>query len=117
LISLLLWVGLLTGCGASPQIYGVAVDPVTIRQEASPLGVAMTEKQVTVSGTVGEVCPMGCWFYLLGETSMVYVELDLGAGFVIPKDSGGRQAVVRGRVRVEDAAMRLKAETVVLYSR
>ncbi len=109
--------GLVTACGGSPQIYGVEVDPAVIRQEARPLQSSLAEAEVTLSGTVGEVCPMGCWFYLLGDAAMVYVELDLGSGFVIPKDSAGRQAVVRGRLRLEDAAMRLKAETVVLYSR
>ncbi|MEE2751371.1 MAG: DUF4920 domain-containing protein [Myxococcota bacterium] len=113
----LLWLWLITACGGSPQVYGVAVDPEEVRQEAKPLKSGLSETEVTLSGTVGEVCPMGCWFYLLGDTDMVYVELDLGSGFVIPKDSAGRPAVVRGRVRLEDAALRLKAETVVLYSR
>ena len=104
-------------CGGSPQIYGAVVDPAAIRQEASPLKSSLAGSEVTLSGTVGEVCPMGCWFYLLGETDMAYVELDLGSGFVIPKDSAGRSAVVRGHLGLEDATLRLKAQTVVLYSR
>jgi hypothetical protein len=68
-----------------------------------------------VEGEIGEVCPMGCWFYLLGAKDMVYVELDLASGFVIPKNSRGKRAVVRGTVQGTGAERRLKAGTVVVY--
>ncbi len=108
---------LLTACTRSPQVYGEAAEPTALRDSARVLEGAPTDGEVTVSGVVGEVCPMGCWFYLLGESSMVYVDLDLGSGFVIPKDSSGRKAVVRGRLSGDGAGTRLKAQTVVLYSR
>ena len=98
-------------------MYGKVVEPTAIRDQATTLDAAPSSGEVTVSGAVGEVCPMGCWFYLLGEKSMVYVELDLGSGFVIPKDSAGRRAVVQGSLRGEGPQKRLKAETVMLYSR
>jgi hypothetical protein len=43
------------------------------------------------------------------------VELDLASGFVIPKNSKGKRAVVQGAVQGAGAERRLKAGTVVVY--
>ncbi len=73
-----------------------------------------TTGEVVLAGTVGQVCTQGCWFYLLDETTMVFVELDLASGLVVPRDSEGRAVVVKGRIVGAGAERLLQAETVVL---
>lgn len=73
-----------------------------------------TSGEVVLAGTVGEVCTQGCWFYLLDETTMIFVELDLASRLVIPRDSAGREVLVKGRIVGEGNERLLQAETVVL---
>lgn len=83
----------------------------------TPLQSLSSDAPAVVRGQLGEVCKMGCWFYLLGDKSLRRVELDLSSGFVIPPDSAGRDAVVAGRLSAKGPEGRFKAETVVLYPR
>ncbi len=109
---LVVWV--LAGCGGD-TLYGAAAEVGELKGAAVAWEASHPEGEITVKGEIGEVCPMGCWFYLLGKGDMVYVELDLERGFVIPKKSKGKQAVVKGTVRGTGAERRLKAGTVVVY--
>ncbi len=104
----------LMGCGG-PSTYGAAEDVAELKAQAVAWEASLPEGGITVDGEIGEVCPLGCWFYLLGAQDMVYVELDLASGFVIPKNSKGKRAVVRGTVQGTGAERRLKAGTVVVY--
>ena len=104
----------LAGCGRD-TLYGAAADVSELKDEAVAWDLSLPEGGITVAGEIGEVCPMGCWFYLLGSKDMVYVELDLASGFVIPKNSRGKRAVVRGTLQGTGAERRLKAGTVVVY--
>lgn len=104
----------LAGCGRD-TLYGAAGEVSELKGSAVAWVGSHPEGEITVQGEIGEVCPMGCWFYLLGATEMVYVELDLASGFVIPKNSRGKRAVVRGTVQGTGAERRLKAGTVVVY--
>lgn len=105
---------ILAGCGRD-AVYGEPADAAALKREAVTFSAALPAGRHVVSGQVGEVCPMGCWFYLLVDSSLVYVQLDLESGFVIPRSSKGKQAVVRGELTGEGPERKLKAETVVLH--
>lgn len=92
---------------------GGPADPAALAREAVVLD-DDTLGPVVVRGTVGQVCDMGCWFYLLDEASLIFVQLDLKTGLSIPTDSQGEPVLVKGRI-VDEAGQRvLHAETVVL---
>ena len=46
---------------------------------------------------------------------MLYVKLDLTEGLVLPPESEGKDAMVRGVLQTVDGAQSLVGETVVLY--
>ncbi len=100
-------------CERGPTVVGGPADPASLAREA----VALDDRAlgpVVVRGTVGQVCDAGCWFYLLDETSLIFVQLDLKTGLSIPTDSQGEPVLVKGRI-VDEAGQRvLHAETVVL---
>ncbi len=103
----------LLACSSGPEVVGTSADPEALAREVQPLR-EDSRGTVVVAGTVGEVCTQGCWFYLLDTSSMVFVQLDLASGLVIPRDSGGREVIVRGRIVGEGAERVLEADTVVL---
>ena len=105
-----------SGCGGGEKLYGAPVDIEALRGRAVPLEQALSEGgEVEVVGSIGRVCDMGCWFYLMGEEEMLYVKLDLAAGLVIPTDSEGKGVLAVGEITGEGAAQELQARTVVLY--
>ncbi len=114
LLPLLLLV-VLAACKPDPDVYGAAADVSALEAQATTLAAAPAAGPATVRGVIGEVCRMGCWFYLLDEEDLTYVDLDLGAGFVIPPDSSGRRVVVAGRLEGAGAERKLDADTVILY--
>jgi hypothetical protein len=112
------------GCGTGWESYGEAAGEeaeallarargVESLAEEGPAGPAGGTR-VVLRGRVGEVCHMGCWFYLVDEKDLVYVKLDMGTGFVIPPDSAGAEAVVLGTLRGSGAEREIKAERVLL---
>jgi len=116
--TLALFVGLsaLVGCGTQPTLYGDAVSFEALRGEAVTLEAArLMDGPVTVIGSVGRVCDVGCWFYLMDDAGMVYVKLDLDAGLVIPSDSEGKQALATGEFEGEGSSAEFRASAVVLY--
>jgi len=114
-LLLLLVLGLSSGCSSEPVLYGKAADIGVLRSTAVSLGEAPQHGHVVVEGEVGQVCKMGCWFYLLDDKTLRHVDLDLGSGFVIPNDSIGQRALVVGTLSSEKADRSLQAETVVLF--
>ena len=69
-------------------------------------------RNVVVQGEVGEVCEVGCWFYLMDAQSVVLVHRGPGQTFVIPQDARGRQALVRGQLEGEGRSLELAARSV-----
>ena len=113
---LLLGLGGLLGCGSNPIIYGDTVSFESLKEEAVTLAEARSsEGPVTVTGEIGRVCDMGCWFYLMGESDMVYVKLDLAVGLVIPTDSEGKQVLALGEFQGEGSSAEFRASTLALY--
>lgn len=111
----------LVGCASTPevatapaataekpaQVYGPGIGDGAIVPVADIL--ANTDKfngqDLKVEGQIVQVCQkMGCWFELspgAGSTAHVRVKSP-GHDVLIPKDSAGRMAVVRGKVVVND---------------
>jgi hypothetical protein len=104
---------LLLACAAEPQILGAPATKAELAAAVVPLRDAK-EGRVVLRGTVGQVCDQGCWFYLFEPTSMVMVNLDLGAGLKMEKAAKGHAVLVRGTLEGEGSARTLTAETVVL---
>lgn len=103
-----------------PAFFGRG-DPAALEAAARPLSeVSVVEgtAEVTVSGTITTVCEtMGCWFYLAGDDSMVFVDLEQGKDFTIPIDAKGRRAVVAGTLHADGGDRRLRARAVLLRPR
>lgn len=100
-------------CERGPTVVGTPADPAALARDVEVLS-ERSLGPVVLRGTVGQVCDTGCWFYLLDEASLVFVQLDLATGLSIPRDSGGQPVLVKGRI-VDEAGQRvLHAETVVL---
>jgi hypothetical protein len=100
-------------CERGPTVVGAPADPAALARDTQVL-TDQSMGSVVLRGTVGQVCDTGCWFYLLDDTSLLFVQLDLATGLSIPTDSQGEPVLVKGRI-VDEAGQRvLHAETVVL---
>ena len=103
-------------CGAEPTLYGEPADHAMLEAQVRPIAVALQAGgEVTVRGSIGSVCEMGCWFYLLDDEELLYIKLDLASSLIIPPDSKGREALVRGVLEGEGAERELVAKSVVIY--
>lgn len=127
MVMLLLGVLVLAACStggktqaAEPRSYGAAVTatpmPVhTLLEQAASL----EDQQVTVSGRLGQVCQdMGCWFYLEDAENAaegkLYIDLQMGAIFTIPKDSAGKTGVITGTLKRDNSSWKVMGKGVVL---
>ncbi len=98
---------LAAACTADPtgsaEDFGKPVDVAAARSLAAALaGDTLPVGEITLSGRIGDVCTgEGCWFVLQevegAQLREVFVDLNRGAGFTVPADVAGRDAVVRGR--------------------
>ena len=67
---------------------------------------------LVLTGTIGKVCPAGCWFYLLEDADMVYV--DVLGDFEVPQSASGKTAWVQGRINGEGGARILQGTRVLV---
>jgi hypothetical protein len=104
----------LLGCSQEWVLYGDEADLGSLRTEAKGVseGIAQKTGELIVQGEIGEVCDVGCWFYLVDEQEILFVRRDLNSVFVIPGDSSGREAVVSGKLGGEGETQELVATTV-----
>jgi len=117
-----LWLGLLLcfvlgSCKAAPEtvVLGGGVDLAALKSEVvgfTAMRAAQTGSTVVIEGTVGKVCPAGCWFYLHGPEDLIYV--DVLGDFKVPQEATGQVATVRGVTDGEGGSRLLKAQRVVL---
>lgn len=68
--------------------------------------------ELVLTGTIGKVCPAGCWFYLQGDSDMVYV--DVLGDYEVPQSASGRQSWVRGKVSGDGGARILQGVRVLV---
>lgn len=108
----------LIGCpqpAPAPLDLGGSIDPDEMRRALRPFAAmraAAVGEEVVLEGSVGKVCPAGCWFYLHSAEDMLYV--DVLGDFKVPADAQGRMAMVRGVVEGEGGSRILKAQRVRL---
>ncbi len=95
-------------------MYGLDRAVTDLEAQAVSVAEAPERGSTVLRGEVGQVCTQGCWFYLMDPTSMLYVELDLGTGLIIPRDSLGKEALVAGELVGEGPERRLDGATVAL---
>jgi hypothetical protein len=118
MFALLIFIGLGVGCKGSSDYssYGAPVPAEEFKQRAVPVANVITAKETQsfdVHGIIGKVCPRGCWFYLMDDQSMIYVDLS-PKDLVIPSDSEGRSAWVRGVVKGKAPDKVLEASSVLI---
>lgn len=83
---------------------------------------SLNGKNIVVEGTLSQVCQsMGCWFYLQDpatsgdpQPKQIYVDLQGGAVFVVPKNAVGKHGVVAGRVEPNGSDWKIIGKGVVL---
>jgi hypothetical protein len=104
------------GCGRAPQEFGTRPATVNTASITQLLTDRRLEGQtVEVTGRVTRVCQhVGCWFYVSEGGRELYVDLQGGRHFVVPRNSAGRMATVAGVVRREAGEPRLVARWVRL---
>jgi hypothetical protein len=101
-----------SGCSQTPDgymTYGANIKP----QRATPAADVFADpdkydgKSVKVVGTIDEVCAKrGCWLTVREGNEIMrarFVESgECSKGFYVPRDAGGRDAILQGIVRVEE---------------
>lgn len=109
---------LVSGCpeeAAVPLALGGSIDQPALRGAVvgfEAMRGASAGSEIVVAGSIGKVCPSGCWFYLHGPDDLVYV--DVLGDWVVPRDAVGRKAIVRAQVDGEGGSRILKAMRVLL---
>jgi hypothetical protein len=81
------------------NLYGKAIsdNPAVTVKELQTNGKKYVGKTVKIEGTISEVCQaMGCWFNVNDGTGTMYVDLEMGKNFTIPKDSAKSHVIVEG---------------------
>jgi len=104
----------MSSCASDPVVYGESASVAALEERAVAVSALPAAGPVVVRGEVGQVCKMGCWFFLLDPTGLQRIELDLATGFVIPPDSIGKEAIVAGTLRTKASQRVLQADTVIL---
>jgi hypothetical protein len=77
-------------------------------------------KTIVVKGELFDVCQdMGCWFSIKDRTGAIYIDLNMGIKFTLPKKSNGYKAVVMGKVTNEGGktALKLKGQGVKILEK
>ena len=109
---------LLAGCPGAPPpavALGGSIDEAALRSARGSFEAMRTAKpgaEVVLEGTVGKVCPAGCWFYLHAAEDLVYV--DVLGDFKVPQEASGRTAMVKGLTDGEGGSRIVKAQRVLL---
>jgi hypothetical protein len=115
---LALTVSLVLGACTEPPgtvVLGGGVDVAALTSAVTSFGAMRAVKpgeEVVLEGTVGKVCPAGCWFYLHGPDDLVYV--DVLGDFLVPQEATGQTAVIKGITDGDGGARILKAQRVLL---
>lgn len=105
---------LLLACGGTWTSYGAPGDLDAALAASRGSWRDSGPGETVLRGELAEVCAAGCWFVLLDDSGLGRVELDAAAGFVIPKGSSGREAIVRGQLSAKGPERILRATTVWL---
>lgn len=98
-----------------PQALGGTIDEGAVRAALvsfTAMRGATEGDEVALQGTVGKVCPAGCWFYLHGPDDLVYV--DVLGDFVVPQEASGQTVLVKARVDGEGGSRILQAQRVLI---
>ena len=65
-------------------------------------------KEVKIEGKITEVCQsMGCWFKVNDGTGIMYVDLEMGRNFTIPKNSANESVVVEGKFKNDNGSLKI----------
>ena len=116
LAALLAWFALGACTGPpGPLILGGEVDAVALKMGVASfdaMRAAAPGQEVVLQGTVGKVCPAGCWFYLHGPDDLIYV--DVLGDFKVPQEAAGQSALVKAITDGEGGSRIVKAQRVVL---
>ena len=114
--ALLLHLALLPACERNWVQYGKEASLEEMQSNAISVSetVSLGSGEVTVEGRLGEVCELGCWFYLLDDAELIFVRRERGTGWAIEPGSSGLRAVARGALQGEGEGLELAARSVAV---
>ncbi|MEO8274437.1 MAG: DUF4920 domain-containing protein [Chloroflexota bacterium] len=96
-----LWLAAAPAADAKVALYGKPLAGLKATPVATILASPKDGDVVRVEGKADAVCQaMGCFMTVKQGEASIHVTFE-EAGFTVPKDSGGKQAVVEGKVRVK----------------
>ena len=102
---------IIAGCVTKSQAYGkeVSENKVLTIKEIETNNADYDGESVKIKGKITEVCQdMGCWFKVKDGTGIMYVDLEMGRNFTIPKNSGKQPVVVEGKFVNDNGFLKIK---------
>ena len=98
----------IAGCAEKTKVYGQSISNssvITIK-ELQDKKKDYSGKMVKIDGKITDVCQdMGCWFNVNDKTGIMYVDLEMGRNFVIPKKSADQPVTVEGKLKYDNGAL------------
>ena len=97
-----MWLGAAPAADAKVALYGKPLAGLKATPVATVLAAPKDGDVVRVEGKADAVCKaMGCFMTVKQGDKSIHVTFE-EAGFTVPKDSGGKMAIVEGKVRVKE---------------
>jgi RecJ-like exonuclease len=99
---------IIAGCAEKTKVYGQSISnsPVITIKELQDKKKDYSGKAVKIEGKITDVCQdMGCWFNVNDGTGIMYVDLEMGRNFVIPKNSANQTVVVEGKLKYDNGSL------------
>ena len=98
----------IAGCAEKTKVYGQGIsnNPVVTIKELQDKKKDYSGKMVKIEGKITDVCQdMGCWFNVNDKTGIMYVDLEMGRNFVIPKNSANQPVTVEGKLKYDNGSL------------
>ncbi|HPZ09511.1 MAG TPA: DUF4920 domain-containing protein [Candidatus Eremiobacteraeota bacterium] len=99
---------LLAGCGKKNKVYGQAIsnNPVITIKELQDKKKDYSDQLVKIQGKITDVCQdMGCWFNVNDGTGIMYIDLEMGRNFTIPKNTANQPVLVEGKLEYDNGSL------------
>ena len=99
---------IIAGCVEKSKVYGQAISDnsaITIK-ELQDKKKDYSGKVVKIKGKIADVCQdMGCWFNVNDGTGIMYVDLEMGRNFTIPKNTVNQPVTVEGKLKYDKGSL------------
>lgn len=106
---------IIAGCGEKSKVYGQSISDnsvITIK-ELQDKKADYSGKLVKIKGKITDVCQdMGCWFNVNDGTGIMYVDLEMGRNFTIPKNTANQPVTVEGKLKYDKGSLSIMGSGV-----